>query len=88
MAMKPGLHVTFVFSFNVCCPVLENTNVKCEHDQLLPWNPFLTFVANGDVTCKQGLNGLYMIQFKCSHCAIAISPNTAKQSRSRQSTQC
>ena len=57
--LKAGLHVTsaFAISFDLCRAVLENTNVKCKHQHLLPQNPLLTFDANakGDVTCKQGL---------------------------------
>ena len=58
--LKPGLHVTFAsaFSFDLFRHILENANVKCKHDHLLPQNPLLTFDANADadVTCKQGLN--------------------------------
>ena len=56
--IKVGLHVTsaFAFSFDICRHILENANVKCEHNHLLLQNPLLTFDANtnADVTCKQG----------------------------------
>ena len=41
------------FSFDLYRPILQNTNVKYEHYNLLP--PFLTFHANEDITCEQGL---------------------------------
>ena len=36
--LQPGLHVTHAcaFSFDLCRHVLENANVKCKHDHLLP----------------------------------------------------
>ena len=46
--VKELLHVTSVFF-----RVLKNWNIKCEHHHLFPWNPFLKFDGNTDVTCKQ-----------------------------------
>ena len=36
--IKAHLHITsaFAFFFNLCSPVLENANFKCEHHHLLP----------------------------------------------------
>ena len=54
--LKAGLQVTsaLAFSFDLCRYFLENANVKCKQNHLLPQNPFLTFDANAKVTCKQG----------------------------------
>ena len=54
--VKARSHITptLAFSFGLCCPVLENENVKCKHHHLLPCSPFVTFDANRDVTCEQG----------------------------------
>ena len=50
-------HVTcaFAFFFDLCRPVLENTNVKCEHNHLLPQNPFSKLDGNADFTREQVL---------------------------------
>ena len=57
--LKPGLHVTsaFAFSFYLCRHVIENAKVKCKHHHLLLQNPFMTFDADTDITCKQALGG-------------------------------
>ena len=62
----------FAFVFNICRPVLENANVKCEHDHLLPQNPFLTFDANADVTCEQGLIEFSRITQSWQCCQLCI----------------
>ena len=51
--VKAGLHLTFAFSFDLCCPILDNWDVKYKHHhlKLLPYNPFLTF----DIECKPAL---------------------------------
>ena len=48
--------------FDLCCPILENTNVKCEHHHLLPQNWFLMFEENtdADATCEQSFNKLIL----------------------------
>ena len=57
--IKNYSHIMSTFTFDLCRPVLEKANVKCEHHHLLPWNPFMTFDENSkvdaDVTCEQGL---------------------------------
>ena len=55
--LKIRPHVTSAFFFDLCRPVLENANVKCQHNHLLPWDLFLTsdVNANADVTCDQGV---------------------------------
>ena len=43
-----------------------NTDVKCEHYNLLPWNPFFAN-AHVDVTCEQGLDFTFIEKkLKCS----------------------
>ena len=63
--LKVHSYVTsaFVFFFDLCRPLLENANVKCEHHHLSPETPFLKFDTNADVTCEQGLS-LYSHQAK------------------------
>ena len=51
--LKVHSQVMSAFFFDLCRPVLENANVKCEHLHLLPWDPFLSFSPNADVTCEQ-----------------------------------
>ena len=60
--LKVHSHVfhPFAFFFHLCHPILENVNVKCQHNHLLPWDLFLTSDANAnaDVTCDQGLTDI------------------------------
>ena len=37
-----------MFFFDLCCPILEYTNVMCEHHYLLLYTLFLTFYANAN----------------------------------------
>ena len=55
---------TFVFFFDLCRPVLENANVRCEHHHLLPSNPFLMFTKNvkSHVTCEQSLTQKHTVR--------------------------
>ena len=45
-----------MFFFDLSLPVLENANVRCEHNHqdLLAWNPFWAFDTNvnADDTCE------------------------------------
>ena len=37
---KVNSHITSVFSSGLCRPILENVNVKCEHNHMLQYNSF------------------------------------------------
>ena len=66
MDVKIHSQVTSVFMFDLCHRALKNTNIKCEHNHLLPWNPFMTFDANESaaVTCEQGLRIGFILQIQ------------------------
>ena len=57
LMIKKLSHVTsaFVFSFYLWLRLLKNVDLWCVHCHLLPQNLFLTFDANANVTCEQGL---------------------------------
>ena len=49
------------FSFDLCHHVLENANVKCKHNHLLPKNPFLSCVRDfRDTGCKSFYIGVIL----------------------------
>ena len=55
----------FAFFCDLCRPFLENANVKCEHNKLLPQTPFPMLDANANantVTCKQGFIDTYPME--------------------------
>ena len=58
--VKAHSHLTIAFAFilDLCCPVLENVNVKCEHHHFLPQTPFMMFDENTNAvaTCEQALD--------------------------------
>ena len=53
--VKPVHTLRLRLRFSLSLP--SDANVKCEHQHLLPLNPFLKFGANAnaDVNCEQGL---------------------------------
>ena len=55
--VKVDSHLTsaVAFFFDLCRQILENANVKYKHYHLLPKNPLLTFDANTDLKCEQGI---------------------------------
>ena len=63
-ALKVQSHGTSAFAvfFDLCRHVLANVKLKCEHNHLLPQNPFLMFDVNADVACEQGVMLSWYVQ--------------------------
>ena len=71
--LKELSHVTSAFAFPLIFDVtfLKNVHVKYEHNHLL--NPFLTFDADANVTCEQGLKQQDIIVGTGHRCSCLLS---------------